>query len=332
MKLRTCLHHRPLASIVGAAVLVIALASCSGDAGEPDTTATTDSADAERTTVAFITHQAPDDKFWDLVRTGAEAAAAKDKIDLQYANDPDAAAQAGLVREAVDRDVDGIVVSLAAPPILEPAVRAAVAAEIPVIAVNSGIRAWKAMGVLEFFGQDELIAGQAAGERLGHEGGTNTLCVIHQPGHVGLEARCAGVAETFAGLTQKLYVEGIERSSVKAAIVAKLQQDRSIDRVLGLAAPVSLAALEAVGEANSYAKVATFDTNPAVVKAIKNGTLEWAVDQQPYLQGYLAVDALWLYLTNKNVLGGGLPSLTGPSFVDETNIDSVADLAEAGTR
>ena len=60
--------------------------------------------------------------------------------------------------------------------------------------------------------------------------------------------------------------------------------------------------------------------------------MEWAIDQQPFLQGYMAVEALWLYRTNKNVLGGGQASLTGPSFVDETNIDSVAELAEAGTR
>jgi ABC-type sugar transport system substrate-binding protein len=69
-----------------------------------------------------------------------------------------------------------------------------------------------------------------------------------------------------------------------------------------------------------------------VVDAIKNGTIEWAIDQQPFLQGYLAVDSLWLYFTNKNVIGGGQPKLTGPSFVDETNIDSVAHLAEPGTR
>jgi simple sugar transport system substrate-binding protein len=32
------------------------------------------------------------------------------------------------------------------------------------------------------------------------------------------------------------------------------------------------------------------------------------------------------------VIGGGLPTLTGPSFVDETNIESVAERAQAGTR
>jgi simple sugar transport system substrate-binding protein len=147
-----------------------------------------------------------------------------------------------------------------------------------------------------------------------------------------LNRAVAGVAKTFTGQTQVLYVDGTDMSAAKTAMIAKLQQDRSIDRVLTLAAPVALTALRAVGEANSYARVATFDTNPAVVDAIQTGTIEWAIDQQPYLQGYLAVDALWLYLTNRNVIGGGQPTLTGPSFVDESNIDSVATLAEAGTR
>ena len=60
--------------------------------------------------------------------------------------------------------------------------------------------------------------------------------------------------------------------------------------------------------------------------------MQWAIDQQPYLQGYLAIDSLWLYLNNKNVIGGGKPTLTGPAFIDKSNIDSVAALAEAGTR
>jgi simple sugar transport system substrate-binding protein len=315
------------------AVLVVALAACSrgGDA-EETTTEAADDVGPPRTTLALVTHQAPGDTFWDLVRRGAEAAAANHDIDLRYSHDPDAADQAKLVRAAIDGKVAGIAVTLAVPDLMAPAVQATIRAEIPVVALNSGIAAWKAMGVLEFFGQDEMIAGQAAGERFGHEEAQNALCIIHEPGHVGLEARCAGVARGFTGKTQTLYVNGIDRLTVKRAVLAKLQEDFSIDRILALGAPVALAALEAVGEANSFAKVATFDTNAAVVDAIKNGTLQWAVDQQPFLQGYLAVEALWLYLTNRNVIGGGLPTLTGPSFVDESNIDSVADLAEAGTR
>jgi simple sugar transport system substrate-binding protein len=314
-------------------VLMVAVAACSGgDRGATSTTSSAHNGGAPRATVALITHQAPGDTFWDLVRRGAEAAAAKDDLDLQYSHDPDAAAQANLVRSAVSGNVAGIAVTLADPAVMAPAVQSAVAAGIPVVAVNSGIADWKALGVMEYFGQDETIAGQAAGERFTHEGAQNTLCVIHEPGHVGLEARCDGLARGFKGQTQKLYVDSVDRATVKRAAIAKLQQDFSIDRILTLGAPMALAALEAVAESNSYARVATFDTSQGVVDAIKNGMIEWAIDQQPFLQGYLAVDSVWLYFTNKNVIGGGHPTLTGPSFVDETNINSVADLAEAGTR
>lgn len=314
-------------------VLTIAVAGCSG--GERSATTTTSSApngDAQRATVALITHQAPGDTFWDLVRRGAEAAAAKSDLDLQYLHDPDAAVQANLVRSAVSAQVAGIAVTLAEPAAMAPAVEAAAAAGIPVVAVNSGIAEWKALGLMEYFGQDETIAGQAAGERFTNKDAQNALCVIHEPGHVGLEARCDGLARGFKGRTQKLYVDGVDSATVKRAVTAKLQQDFSFDRILTLGAPMALAALEAVAEMNSYARVATFDTNAGVVDAIKNGMIEWAIDQQPFLQGYLAIDSLWLYFTNKNVIGGGQPTLTGPTFVDETNINSVADLAEAGTR
>jgi simple sugar transport system substrate-binding protein len=72
--------------------------------------------------------------------------------------------------------------------------------------------------------------------------------------------------------------------------------------------------------------------NAASIAKIKSGAIQWAVDQQPYLQGYEAVDALWLYLTNGNALGGGQIVLTGPSFVDASNVAAVAKYAARGTR
>jgi simple sugar transport system substrate-binding protein len=313
-------------------LLAVTIAACSGGERSATTTTSAPNGDAQRATVALITHQAPGDTFWDLVRRGAEAAAAKSDLDLQYFHDPDAAAQANLVRSAVNAKVTGIAVTLAEPVAMTPAVQGAIAAGIPVVAVNSGITEWKALGVMEYFGQDETIAGQAAGDRFTNKDAQNALCVIHEPGNVGLEARCDGLARGFKGKTERLYVDGVDSATIKRAVIGKLQQDFSFDRILTLGAPMALAAMEAVAEMNSYARVATFDTNAGVVDAIKSGMIEWAIDQQPFLQGYLAIDSLWLYFTNKNVIGGGQPTLTGPTFVDETNIDTVADLAEAGTR
>ena len=226
----------------------------------------------------------------------------------------------------------GIAVSLPDPPTLAPAVKAAVAAGVPVVAVNIRVDAWQAMGALAYFGQDDAVAGHAVGERLSHERAVNTLCVIQQRNHIGLEARCDAATASFTGHLQKIYVDGVDPHAAQAAIVTKLQQDRGIDRVLTLGAQYALLALRAVGDANSYARVVTFDANPAVIEAISRGTIQWAVDQQPYLQGYLAVDSLWLHMTNATVIGGGRPTLTGPSFIDESNVDGIVEHAEAGTR
>lgn len=323
-----------LAAITGACVLVAGIAACSSTGGKPresDDGMGGGTADTPRVTIAMITHEVPGDSFWDLIRKGAETAAKKDNIELRYSNDPEAPNQANLVQSAIDSKVAGIALTLAKPEAMRAAVRRAETQGIPVVAFNSGLQEWQEMGVKEYFGQDEFIAGQAAGNRLKTDGVKKTLCVIQEQGHVGLENRCAGVKDTFPA-TENLNVNGKDMPSVESTITAKLQQDPTIDSVLTLGAPFALTAVQSVRNADSNAKVETFDTNAELVDAIKKGDVQWAVDQQPFLQGYLAVDSLWLYLNNGNVIGGGQPTLTGPAFIDKSNIDAVAAYAENGTR
>lgn len=323
-----------LAAIAGAGVLALGLASCSSTGGAPQESGEGSgggTVDTPRMTVAMITHEVPGDSFWDLVRKGAEAAAQKDNIELRYSNDPEAPNQANLVQTAVDSGVDGIAVTLAKPDAMRGAVQAAEAKGIPVVAFNAGMDAWKEMGVKEYFGQDGYIAGQGVGDRLRAEGATKAICVIQEQGHVDLEARCAGVQNTFPA-TEILNVNGKDMPSVESTMTAKLQQDPAIDYIVTLGAPFALTAVQSAKNAGSTAKIGTFDTNAALVDAIEAGDVQWAVDQQPYLQGYLAVDSLWLYLSNGNVIGGGEPTLTGPAFIDSSNIEAVAEYARGGTR
>jgi simple sugar transport system substrate-binding protein len=158
------------------------------------------------------------------------------------------------------------------------------------------------------------------------------LCVVQFQGQGQLEARCDGVKSAFTGTYDKIYVNGSDLPSVRSTISAKLKQDPSIDFIVTLGAPIALNAIDAVKDAGSKAKVGTFDFNPQIPPKIKSGELQWAIDQQPYLQGYEAVDTLWLYKVNGNVLGGGKPTLTGPFLVDSKNIDFVGKFAAAGTR
>jgi simple sugar transport system substrate-binding protein len=323
-----------LAAVAGASVLVVGIASCSGTGGKPEESGNGmagGTADTPRMTIAMVTHEVPGDSFWDLIRKGAEAAAKKDNIELRYSNDPEAPNQANLVQTAVDSGVKGIAVTLAKPDAMRAAVQAAEAKGIPVVAFNAGQDAWQAMGVKEYFGQDGYIAGQSAGDRLMKEGARKAICVIQEQGHVDLEARCAGVKNTFPA-TENLNVNGKDMPSVESTITAKLQQDPSIDYIVTLGAPFALTAVQSAKNAGSSAKVGTFDTNAALVDAIKASDVQWAVDQQPFLQGYLAIDSLWLYLSNGNVIGGGKAVLTGPSFIDKSNIEAVAEYAKNGTR
>ncbi|MFD5337776.1 sugar ABC transporter substrate-binding protein [Streptomyces hawaiiensis] len=317
---------------------VLALAGCSSNSGgkkseESAGGVSAGKATTPRMTIAMITHAVPGDTFWDTIRKGAQAAAAKDNIKLIYSSDPNGGNQANLVQNAIDQKVDGIAVTLAKPDAMKGTVAKAVQTGIPVVGFNSGVDDWKKQGLLEYFGQDETVAGEAVGKKLSSLGAKKVACVIQEQGQVALEARCAGVKKGFSGTTENLFVNGADMPSVQSTITAKLKQDPSIDYVVTLAAPVALTATQAVSDGGSRAKVATFDLNKELVKAIQDGSIQFAVDQQPYLQGYLAVDSLWLYKNNGNYSGGGVaPVLTGPAFVDKSNVAAVAAFAAKGTR
>ncbi len=286
----------------------------------------------QKYTIAMITHEAPGDTFWDKVRAGAQQAAKNDGVELKYSNDPDGTHQATLVQNAIDSKVDGIAVTLTQVDAVGPVAQKAVQAGIPVVAFNGGITDYQKFGIGMYFGSDEDVAGQAVGQRLTQAGGTGkAICVITEQGSVALEARCAGVKKTYPN-TEILYVNGTDLPSVQATLGAKLQQDPSISTIVALGAPFALAAMKAKTDAKSQAKIVSFDLNSDLVKAIKDKQVEFTVDQQPYVQGYMAVDALWLNLVNGNDLGGGKPVLTGPSFVDNTNIDKIAGFAAHNTR
>jgi simple sugar transport system substrate-binding protein len=306
-----------------AAGSALALAACSGGpAGEKNSEGSTDN--LKQLKVAMVTHQAPGDTFWDIVRSGAETSAERNNIKLLYSNDPDGARQAQLVQQAVDQKVDGIVVTLAKADAMSSSVKQAVDAGIPVFSINAGEEQYKDMGVLAHFGQNEFIAGQAVGEQLNEEGAKKAICVIQEQGHVGLESRCEGVADKFDGKSEVLYVQGTDMTNVASTITSKLQTNSDIDWVVTLGAPFAITAIDSIKDADSDAKLATTDLNDDVFQALKDGTIKFAADQQPWLQGYESVEAVRLYDEGGYALGGGKPTLTGPAIITEDDLDSVA--------
>jgi simple sugar transport system substrate-binding protein len=295
-------------------------------------TASPTSAEDKQLTIAMITHAQPGDTFWDIIRKGANAAAEKDHVKLLYLSAPEGPREAQLIQNVIDQHVDGIALTLAFPDAEAPMVKAAQAAGIAIVGFNAGVDVWKAQGLLGYAGQDETVAGRAVGEQLNKDGAKNVVCLDQQQGAVQLEARCNGIKDAFKGKMEVLYATGYDMPTVKARMQAKLQQDPSIDYVVTLGAPFAPVVLDAIGAAGSSAKVGTFDMSPVAVDLIAQGKLQWAIDQQPYVEGYEAVDMIWLYKTNGNTVGGGQAVLTGPFFVTKANAADVAKYAKAGTR
>jgi simple sugar transport system substrate-binding protein len=284
-------------------------------------------------TIAVITH-GEGDSFWAVVKKGAEQAGKDTGVTVKYSesqNKPEEQAQ--LIESAVTEKVDGIATSVPNTDALRDPLKKASDAGIPIITLNSGQSDSASLGAITHVGQDEGVAGEAAGKRLAESASGKLLCVVHEQGNSGLEERCAGAKKGFGGEVENVQVKGVSDIATSTTeLQSKLQSDKDVTAVLTLNPDIAVAARDAVQGASSDAKLATFDLSGDVVKAIKAGEIEFAVDQQQYLQGYLPVVFLTLFNTNANTVGGGLPVLTGPGFVDKNNADTVEQLATEGTR
>ena len=317
-----------------AAATVLALSACS-EGGAPQTESTEGGGGGGGNsgyTFAMITHESPGDTFWDRIRAGAEQAAKDTGSTLRYSADPEATKQSTLIQGAIDAKVDGIATTLVTPESLIPTVKKATDAGIPVDSFNSGTDFYKQAGSLVHFASDEKSGGRQAGERAKEGGATKILCTIQQTGSVALEDRCAGVKAAFPN-TENIQVNGQDDSAVTSAIQAKLAQDTSINWIITLGAAQALDSIKAAGAAGrDDVKIGTFDLNADAAKAVQEGQLQFCIDQQPYLQGYLSISQLYLFKKNGNVMGGGEPVLTGPSFVDNTNVDAILPFINQNTR
>ncbi|MFC7303134.1 substrate-binding domain-containing protein [Streptomyces monticola] len=326
------------ATALAACAAVIALAAgCSGSGGKESEDKADDApgggkVSGPRLKIGMVTHSGEGDSFWDIVQKGAEQAAAKDNVEFLYANNKEAKEQAELVQSYIDKKVDGLIVTLAKPDAMKDVLAKAAKAGIPVVTINSGAQFSQKFGALTHIGQDEAVAGEAVGDELSKRGLKKALCVIHEQGNVSLEERCAGVKKTFKGSVENINVNGTNMPESQSTIQAKLDSGADYDVVVTLGAQYAEAAAQAKQDSGSKAEIDTFDLNKVVVGQLKSKAIGFAVDQQPYLQGYLAVDGLWLHKTNANVIGGGKPVLTGPAIVTGKDVPKLEKLTANGTR
>ena len=300
---------------------------------DPVTSDTVDVTEGEDITIAVITH-GDGGVFWSVAQKGAEQAGKDLGITVQYeGGNNDGAAQAKLIDDAVAAGVDGIAVSLADPGALEASVKAAVAAGIPLVTMNSGSDLFKDLGAITHVGQDETVAGNGAGEKFKAEGKKKVLCVMQEQSNVGLEARCNGAEETLGGTVVKITTSGdADPTTSQSEIKAALDADADIDAIFATGPIGAILAKDAAKELGRDVMIGAVDLSTDLLDAIEAGDIAFTIDQQQYLQGYLSVVFLYLNVTNQNTVGGGLPVYTGPGFVTADHVAAVKELVAAGTR
>ena len=283
----------------------------------------------------FITHGQASDPVWPIVKRGSEAAGRQTGAAVSY-RAPDSFSVATMRRyidQAVADHPDGLVVSVPDPIALGPSIRRAVEAGIPTITINSGSDAFKRLGVLAHVGQPEYDAGVQAGERLKRAGVKSALCVNHEEGNAGLDDRCRGLQAGIGGRVESLAVPLQDATTAQRRMSAALTGE-PVDAVVTLGsneAPPAIAAVAASGQ-SARIKLATFDLSPEVLTAVRDGKILFAVDQQPYLQGYLPVILLAEQVRHQIFAGKGSLIPTGPQFVTKENAEDAMRLSEEGIR
>jgi simple sugar transport system substrate-binding protein len=317
---------------VAIAGLMLLLAAC----GTQDASPTAGGGSDRDIRIVVVTHGQASDPFWSVVVNGVNQAAADLGIDVEY-NAPetfDMVEMSQLIDTAVASEPDGIVISNPDPSALGDAIAGAIEAGIPVLSINSGSDDYQELGLITHIGQTEFEAGVGAGERMAEAGVTNTLCINQEVGNAALDLRCEGFAEGLGGIpSEMIVVELADPTGAQAAVEAALSEAPDVDGILTLGptgADPTLAALEAAGRDD--VQMATFDLSENVLTAIDEGRMLFAIDQQQYLQGYLGVQVMTLFVQYGLLPGGGDVIRTGPGFVTQETAAQVIDLSAEGIR
>src|SRR5918994_1136103 len=291
------------------------------------------SAPAHATKIIFITHAQAVDAFWSVVKNGVDDAAELMGVEVQYQAPQtfDMVAMAQLIDAAVASQPNGLVVSIPDAEALGDSIRAAVAAGIPVISMDSGLDVSKEVGALLHMGIDEYPSGFAAGEKMKELGRTSGACINMEVGNVALDQRCQGFADALDGNSQVI-ATSLDPTEIRAGVTGYLQQHPEVDAVLtsgSSAFDPSLAAIEGAGLADQIS-LGSFDLSPSMLQAIDEGRALFGIDAQQYLTGYYPVVFLSVYdklgmVPTSNVL-------TGPLFVMQDTAKQVIELSAQGYR
>ncbi|KKB63381.1 sugar ABC transporter substrate-binding protein [Robbsia andropogonis] len=333
--------------------LAAAVALC-GAAAITSPTAT--AADAK---FVLISHAPDSDSWWNTIKNAIKQADEDFNVQTDYRNPPngDLADMARLIEQSAARNYDGVISTIADYDVLKSSINKVTAKKIPLVTINSGTEEQSAqLGAIMHVGQPEYVAGKAAGERAKAAGIKSFLCVNHLATNVVSFDRCRGFADAIGVDYRPATLDsGQDPTEIQSKVSAYLRNHPNTQAILTLGPTPAAATLKAVQQMGLANKIwfATFDFSDDIAKAIQAGTIQFAIDQQPYLQGYIPVAVLAIVKKDKTTdpvkirqileanpkfqarlaTYGLQPSYgpknirSGPGFITKENIDKVLKYA-----
>jgi len=237
------------------------------------------------------------------------------------------------VENAIASKPDALIIANTRPEAMNDTIKSAVDQGIPVILSNSGFGQQKIVGALAFIGMDEWLNGRVGGEQLKKTGAKHALVITLAPGIPDVDNRTGGFIEGFApgkATTVEVPKETVDDTvKLMNAMLANVEKDDTIDSIFSIGGNLSasmLIARERLGERGESMHFGTIDLGDPVVRGLVDGKLDFALDQQQYMQGYLPAVFLMMYL-RYDIMPATDFIPTGPGIITPENAARIIELS-----
>jgi simple sugar transport system substrate-binding protein len=225
---------------------------------------------------------------------------------------------------AVTSGADGIAVALVDNKAFNQPVDAALKAKIPVIAYNADAAG---NSRLSYIGQDLFVSGQEMGKRIVDLVGSGDVALfIATPGSANIQPRIDGaksVLSKHSGITAHTVATGAAVPAELSTIDSYATGHSSTKGYFAVDAGSTQSVAQTIQKHNLRAKGVKgggYDLTPITQKLLADDQIDFTIDQQPYLQGFLPVLELFLYQAS-GTLTGIADINTGLKFLDKTTVN-----------
>ena len=224
---------------------------------------------------------------------------------------------------AVSAGVDGIAIALVSLTAFNSPTQKALSAGIPVLAYNADAAG---NARLAYIGQDLFVSGQAMGKRIaGLVPSGDVALFIATPGALNIQPRIDGALNSLKShpsIKTHVVATGaalpMELSTIQS-YVGSHPNTKGLFAVDGGSTQYVGQVIQQKGLASKGVKGGGYDLTPVTQQTLAAGALQFTIDQQPYLQGFLPILQLYMYKASQS-LTGIADTNTGLKFLDKTTV------------